>query len=302
LEDGSARGSTAPDASSADPAVEAPEGPESPGPEPEISGSRPAPDPVPDLRFRWAVDAPIFAAGVIGYAVPEALLGRIAPRSCRWCEPELNGFDAGGRSALRWSNTTVAARISDANAYGLIPVGMTALHLGGWIQHHQLRRGGVWWQDFIIVWESVAITAAATQGSKLAAARTRPYARFSPEPIPFDGEEDQNMSFWSGHTSLAFSMATATATVATLRKYRIAPVIWGVGMPLATFTAYLRVAGDRHYLSDVIVGAVAGGGIGFALPFLLHRPKPFFPRSESAPTVETSVLPFPNGAAVRMRF
>jgi membrane-associated phospholipid phosphatase len=31
-----------------------------------------------------------------------------------------------------------------------------------------------------------------------------------------------------------------------------------------------RIAADRHYVSDVIAGAVLGWGVGFAMPALLH--------------------------------
>jgi membrane-associated phospholipid phosphatase len=33
----------------------------------------------------------------------------------------------------------------------------------------------------------------------------------------------------------------------------------------------MRVAADRHWLSDVAVGALVGSGIGVAIPMLAHR-------------------------------
>jgi membrane-associated phospholipid phosphatase len=43
-----------------------------------------------------------------------------------------------------------------------------------------------------------------------------------------------------------------------------------VGGALATGTAYLRIAADRHWLSDVIVGMLTGVAVGIAVPLLFH--------------------------------
>jgi membrane-associated phospholipid phosphatase len=63
----------------------------------------------------------------------------------------------------------------------------------------------------------------------------------------------------------------STATVASMRHYRWAPVIWAVGLLGAATVGYLRIAADQHYFTDVLVGAVAGSSIGFAVPYGLHR-------------------------------
>ena len=55
-----------------------------------------------------------------------------------------------------------------------------------------------------------------------------------------------------------------------MRGYRWAPLAWGVGGAVAAVTAYLRIAADKHWLTDVIVGAVVGAGIGFAVPYVFH--------------------------------
>ncbi len=44
-------------------------------------------------------------------------------------------------------------------------------------------------------------------------------------------------------------------------------------MPVASLTAYFRVAADKHYLTDVLAGAGVGSAIGFGLPYLAHRRK-----------------------------
>jgi hypothetical protein len=84
--------------------------------------------------------------------------------------------------------------------------------------------------------------------------------------------ERDDLSFYSGHTTEAVSLAVAAGTVASLRGYRLAPLVWGTSLPVALVTGYLRIAADRHYFTDVLVGAVAGAAVGFLVPYLFHRP------------------------------
>src|SRR2546428_212192 len=83
---------------------------------------------------------------------------------------------------------------------------------------------------------------------------------------------DDDASFYSGHASAAFAVATSFATCASMRGDGDAWVAWAAGLPLAALTGYLRIAADRHYLSDVLVGAGAGTLFGTLVPRLLHSP------------------------------
>jgi membrane-associated phospholipid phosphatase len=193
-------------------------------------------------------------------------MSRVGPSRCRWCEPDLNGLDAAGRD-VRWrGHTSAAGTLSDVIAYGLTPVVTEGLVT--WDAH----RGGGWRQaatDNLVIVEAAVVSAVLVQGVKFASARRRPYGRDVPAGTPLDS--DANLSFPSGHTALAFSLATASGTVASVRGYRHAPYVWGAGMALATFTGYLRMAANMHYASDVIVGALIGSLVGWAVPYLIHR-------------------------------
>lgn len=59
--------------------------------------------------------------------------------------------------------------------------------------------------------------------------------------------------------------------VSRARNYSIEPVVWAGGYAIAATTGYLRIAADKHYLSDVVAGAIVGTGVGLAIPLLLHR-------------------------------
>ena len=47
--------------------------------------------------------------------------------------------------------------------------------------------------------------------------------------------------------TLAFSLVVSAGTVAHLRGYRAEPYIWGIGLPLALFSAYSRIAADKSF-------------------------------------------------------
>ena len=105
-------------------------------------------------------------------------------------------------------------------------------------------------------------------------ARERPWSSaLTPEEKtqPQNHTRDANMSFYSGHATFLFAMATAAGTLATMRGYRWTPLVWLVGMPFALVTSYLRIASDDHWMSDVLVGVAAGAAMGFTIPFFAHR-------------------------------
>jgi membrane-associated phospholipid phosphatase len=155
--------------------------------------------------------------------------------------------------------------------------------------------------DLLIVAQSMVLAGLVNQSVKFAARRQRPFVHYSP-PGPTgvltQDPNDNNLSFYSGHTSMTFSLATAAGTVATLRGYRNAWAVWAVGMPLAAATGYLRMAADKHYLSDVLVGAVAGSAFGVGVPVLLHAR---VGRLQLG-SVDMRVTPTPNGVGLAGNF
>ncbi len=88
-----------------------------------------------------------------------------------------------------------------------------------------------------------------TTALKYAIGRSRPYQGGDADEFrPFGGWN----SFPSGHTTLAFAVATAIAGETRDRWSDAA--LYGV----ATLTAFARVNDDRHWTSDVVVGALVG--------------------------------------------
>ena len=92
---------------------------------------------------------------------------------------------------------------------------------------------------------SIGATSLVTTGFKAAISEERP-------------DQSDDKSFPSGHTSVSFAAA------ATLHKRHG----WEVGLPahaLAAFVGAARVKADKHFVHDVIAGAVIGEAAGWLL-------------------------------------
>ncbi len=230
---------------------------------------------------RLRVDAPRTLA-VTGAAALVALVvaPRLAARSCRWCGVDV--LDDEVEEGLVWRDASAARTASDVLANGVIPAAALAtIALSAWSRGRPANA----LEDGLVIVEAATLAAAVEALAKDGAGRLRPG-----EPPTAGGAATQ--SFYSGHTSLAFSLVAATGTVSTLRGYPATPWVWGGGVALATGVAYLRVAGEAHWATDVLAGAAAGGLVGFAVPWFLHR-------AGAADTHGVAVVPAPGGVAVR---
>jgi membrane-associated phospholipid phosphatase len=257
----------------------------------------PRDEPLPDIRFRLDIDLPLFVGFAAVWGVTEGFKAQVAPRECRWCTP--GPVARASASATLWRNPEAAALTSDIVAYAGVPVTALTLTLIG------VGREGEWrriHEDLLVALEAVALTAALTNGIKMATARARPYAVHAPEPIPFDEDPDQNLSFPSGHTSFAFALATSFASVATLRGRKLAPLYWSLGVPAAAFVGYLRMAGDRHWLGDVLFGAGLGTLVGVGMPWLFHHPRTGLIPRKAKKTRSISMMPGPRGLSIAGKF
>jgi membrane-associated phospholipid phosphatase len=199
------------------------------------------------------------------WILTETLKGYLAPDACRWCEG--NAFDDGVRGALRWDDTAAADAISYVLGFGLLPALMLGVNAASARDAGAAVQGA---EDLLLVVEAVAFASALNQTTKFLVGRERPFvhALDDEEKLLTDKPSDNNLSFFSGHTTLAFAAAVSGATVATLRGYDTAPYLWVIGGLMALTTGYLRIAADRHYLSDVLVGAALGSLVGWAVPWL----------------------------------
>ena len=203
------------------------------------------------------------------------------PEKCRWCyraadgSDTLNPFDKSHprRAGLEVDRGRRLRELGDRLRHR---ADLGARLLAGAAAYDGAASGAA--LDVLLVGEAVVVAQSINQVAKFALARERPFVHYLPSAPDGVREltaspSDDNLSFFSGHSTLAFSIATSSATVATLRGYRLAPVLWASGLAQAAAVAYLRIGADKHYFSDVMLGALVGSAIGIGLPMLFHRPR-----------------------------
>jgi membrane-associated phospholipid phosphatase len=199
------------------------------------------------------------AAGLIVWSEPDDSL------ACKWCGvnshgmPEAPRIDRWARSRWRWDNERRAATLSHigaGSAYAWPLVALTSVHDG---------TGGEWGRDQLAALSSLGMAQVASDIAKRAFRRARPGVVFDGQSV---SRRDDVHSFVSGHTATTFAAVVAAGTIASRRQSSDAPWIWATGVGLASTTGYLRVAGDRHFFTDVLTGAAVGTAVGMLMPRL----------------------------------
>lgn len=254
------------------------------------------------LRYHLVGDVVATGVGAAAWVATESVLkSKLAPDQCRWCDraglvDTLNPVDRFGRGlAVAPSSQHAMDLASSGVGFLLLPlvlVGTDAL-----IARNDDALDGVG-VDVLIAGEALVATLAFNQLIKFTVARERPFvhriALGEASSTSFGNRDDDNVSFFSGHSSFAFALLAGMATVADLRGYSGAKWVWIIGAPLATAVPLMRMGADKHYLTDVATGAVIGTAFGVLLPRLLHG-------RADAP-LGLSIAPAPNGIAVSGHF
>jgi membrane-associated phospholipid phosphatase len=189
-----------------------------------------------------------------------------------WCgaacdRGDLNWVD---RSVLDW-NSSAAVTASDYAVWTTVglPVVVSALDAMApeGFQHQQF------WSESLLYAETMSVALASTEVLKVAFDRPRPVAYKPDAPASERTSAGSARSFPSGHTANAF--AAATAGLVIFAGKHDGPETWLVGaglLGMASGTAMLRVAGGKHFWTDVAGGALVGAGAGYLVP-RLHRHK-----------------------------
>ncbi|MFN2564234.1 MAG: phosphatase PAP2 family protein [Gemmatimonadaceae bacterium] len=109
--------------------------------------------------------------------------------------------------------------------------------------------------------EALALSGQVTSALKGAFGRTRPYAAAGDaRDFDFGGgfATTTRRSFPSGHTSIAFTFATVVAEETSHRWPRAHRVIAPLAYAAATGVGVARMYHDKHWASDVVLGAAIG--------------------------------------------
>ncbi len=227
------------------------------------------------LTWEPRVDLPITGVLVTGWVLSEvAFKAPLSPDACRWCAT--NGFDTAVRRAFNPTLTPSAsglrgpATASDLLGFVALPLAMVGLDALGSKDADEFLK--TWAVDVLLMLEATFSALAVSQTVKFLAGRARPYSVDASVELLSEGRDpaDANLSFFSGHTTFSVGLAVSAGVIATLRGHRFAWLTWAVGLPLALTTATLRLAADKHWLSDVLVGTVVGAAFSVAIPLLFH--------------------------------
>lgn len=196
---------------------------------------------------------------IIGLSLAGAYLFSLLPvnTSTSWEKEMFGKLD----ESLRGRYSARAATISDVTL-GLTVAAPVLEQLGRDADDQAAARAMIYGETF-------GLNLLANAAVKYTVGRPRPYSYAEGPGIDTD-DKDSRLSFYSGHSSIGFSSAVAGSVLyaadatSTGRKAGA----WMINLALASATANLRIRAGKHFYSDVFVGALVGGAIGYAVPAL----------------------------------
>jgi len=235
------------------------------------------------------ISIPLTTLGLSVWVAGELLKKDLVPEEARWTKT--NCVDDAVRDGLRWNYAhTKDANMASNLVLGSIPVaGLAALLFtdGSGFSSPTLSRAKQAGIGGLIMLESASVAMLANQIVKFIALRKRPYTRDSSYG---EMEADDHLSFYSGHTTTAFALAVSGAMLYDMKGGSHPGAVWTAALVLASGVGYLRISADKHYFSDVLVGALLGAAAGYLVPKLLHQ-------KDKEHTVNYTVMPVPSSDA-----
>src|SRR6188768_37090 len=182
-----------------------------------VSSSRVAAEEPRSLRYDTRIDIGVTAMGATWFLMSEVLKSSLVPEKCRWCYRAddggdlLNPYDGWVRHRLLWNDTRTADVASNVIVGLLEPTTQLGLLAGAAANDNALSGFPL---DALIVAESTVVAGVMNQIVKFGFARERPFVHYLPRApnairALTASPSDDNLSFYSGHTTLAFTVATA---------------------------------------------------------------------------------------------
>ena len=202
---------------------------------------------------RWNKIGPVETGIVAGIGTSIIFLEFLlkSPSTPRWDKPIL--FDSDARSALRAGSPGGRSRAATASDFGYAGLPIYAIVVeAGLVTWLGKDKGDVALQLALINAEALAINGVLTRVTEKTTGRSRP-------------DKTDNAAFPSGHTSTAFAIASGLCMQhARLEVYGgvADKVVCPAALSVAATTGLLRIVSDRHWASDVLVGAALGTAVG----------------------------------------
>jgi membrane-associated phospholipid phosphatase len=163
---------------------------------------------------------------------------------------------------------TAARPASDALLATMLAAPLLA---GGALALAHDRPAIAWGEDALVFGQTLGLTLLVTGALKVAARRPRPLTYDARWSVAERHDGDARLSFPSGHSAAAFASASYLAVLLLEREgpRPAALVAVTAGYLAAATVAGLRVAGAKHFLTDVLTGAAVGTLFGLGIPLLL---------------------------------
>jgi membrane-associated phospholipid phosphatase len=218
----------------------------------------------------YLIGGGLLAATVATLAIP--------PDESRWTTEQSNPFDDAVREEMRLENVDnhyLARDGSDVTLLLTLNQVLVDTLIVAWWAHDA---DTVAWEMTVINVQALGINNLMQGAIAGFASRERPYGRDrcigqAAEQIEDCRSTKRYRSFYSGHASTSATLAALTCVHhAHIPLYgggwpEAVPCFTSVGLAIATAT--LRVVGDQHWASDVIVGSGLGALTGAIVPLLL---------------------------------
>lgn len=164
-------------------------------------------------------------------------------------------FDKDIRKEFYKNHNNTKDKITDVgNGYGNL---ITPVVLGTGIYSYGLFfKDGYVRETGRMIFESVLFSGIITNAIKVVSGRSRPYTERGPDFYTMFTLDDGSVSFPSAHVTVAFALSSVLAN-------RIHNTYASVGLySLSTVTALSRLYSDKHWSSDVVLGAAIGYFVG----------------------------------------
>ncbi len=159
-----------------------------------------------------------------------------------------------------------------ANSASYVPMFTSfALPLALMLSENERSHAG---QLSVLFVESMATTGALFSITAALIEKSRPLVYNTSIPDEERMKNDEQRSFFAGHTA-----STAAATFFAAKVFHDfnpdspwRPVVWGVAAAIPATVGYLRIKSGKHFLSDNIVGFAVGAASGILIPEI-HKKK-----------------------------
>lgn len=238
-----------------------------------------------------------FSMKSAGIAALASLSSALSPGSA-WAT---NGFDEGVRDLLRADSSQWRSRAGTTSDI-LVTSMVVAPYLNEGLRIRNSTLPAPGYNGLWVNTGAFAITGVLTMGVKHVVGRERPYVRNCASNATYDfgcGTADEDQSFFSGHTSWSF---TGAGLICSNRETSSTLCYSAVGV--AATTGVLRIVADKHYATDVLVGALVGASVGYFFPLWMESLQD---RTGSDSQVRIGVTPFVDarhqlGVVTQIRF